>query len=303
MDISASTVDIQISIIVPTLNEEAHLPILLDSLKAQTFRDFEVIVADANSTDRTRQIAQEYGARVVPGGMPAVGRNSGAREARGEFLFFFDADVRLPPDFLERALAEFDERFIDLATCEFLPDSDLKLDWILFRLANLMVKAYQSLSPRAADFCIFITRRLFRRVGGFDESLKLAEDHDLVQRASEFRSLEVLNNTKLHVSVRRLEKEGRFALVQKYMQVEAHLFFKGAIHEDIVDYDFASFDEQKDRTRLLERIESTIIELDRKLEQSRRARKEKQGGDEFVEKWKGGFRSMMTALAELAKPK
>jgi len=293
----------RISIIIPTLNEAAYLPILLDSLKAQTFRDFEIIVADAGSTDRTCEIARDYGARVVQGGMPAVGRNNGAREARGEFLFFFDADVRLPPDFLERAFAELDERFIDLATCEFLPDSDLKLDQILFRLANLTVKLYQSLSPRAAGFCIFITRRLFRRVGGFDESLKLAEDHDLVQRASAFRSLEVLNDAKLHVSVRRLEKEGRFALVQKYMQVEAHLFLKGAIREDIVDYDFASFDEQKDSSGLLDRIESTIIELDRKLEQSRKERGENQGGDDFMEKWKRGFNAVMIALSELTKPK
>jgi len=173
----------------------------------------------------------------------------------------------------------------------------------LFRLANLTVKLYQSVSPRAAGFCIFITRRLFRRVGGFDESLKLAEDHDLVQRASEFRSLEILNDTRLHVSVRRLEKEGRFALVQKYMQVEAHLFLKGAIREDIVDYDFASFDEQKDSSGLLDRIESALIELDRKLEQSRKERGERQGGDEFMEKWKDGFSSVMMALSELTKPK
>jgi len=292
-----------ISIIIPTLNEEAYLPILLDSLKAQTFSDFEIIVADANSTDRTCAIAQDYGARLVQGGMPAVGRNNGARAAQGEFLFFFDADVRLPPDFLERALAELDERFIDLATCEFLPDSELKLDQILFRLANLTVKLYQSVSPRAAGFCIFITRRLFRRVGGFDESLLLAEDHDLVQRASAFRSLEVLKNATLHVSVRRLEKEGRFALVQKYMQVEAHLVLKGAIREDIVDYDFANFDAQKDQSSLLDRIESTIIELDRKLEQSRKAREEKSGNDDFMEKWKGGFKTMMIALSELTKPK
>jgi len=293
----------RISIIIPTLNEAAYLPTLLDSLKAQTFRDFEIIVADANSTDRTCEIARDYGARVVQGGMPAVGRNNGAREARGEFLFCLDADVRLPPDFLQRALAELDERFIDLATCEFLPDSDLKLDQILFRLANLTVKLYQSVSPRAAGFCIFITRRLFRRVGGFDESLKLAEDHDLVQRASAFRALEVLHDARLHVSVRRLEKEGRFALVQKYMQVEAHLFLKGAIREDIMDYDFASFDEQKDSSGLLDRIESALIELDRNLEQSRKERGERQGGDEFMEKWKGGFSSVMMALSELTKPK
>lgn len=60
----------RISIVIPTLNEAAYLSTLLDSLKTQTFRGFEIIVADANSTDRTREIALEHGARVVQGGMP-----------------------------------------------------------------------------------------------------------------------------------------------------------------------------------------------------------------------------------------
>jgi len=68
----------KVSIIIPALNEEKTLPVLLDSIKAQDFSDYEVIVADANSKDRTREIAAEYGCRVVDGGLPAVGRNAGA---------------------------------------------------------------------------------------------------------------------------------------------------------------------------------------------------------------------------------
>ena len=81
------------SVIIPTLNESALLPGLLDRLDRQTFRDFEIIVADAGSTDGTRAICHARGVILTEGGMPAVGRNRGAVMARGERLFFFDADV------------------------------------------------------------------------------------------------------------------------------------------------------------------------------------------------------------------
>ena len=90
----------RISVVIPALNEEKFLPVLLESLKNQTFKDYEVIVADAGSKDKTLEIAHSYGARVVPGGMPGPGRNRGAEVATGEFLFFFDSDVLLPNDFL-----------------------------------------------------------------------------------------------------------------------------------------------------------------------------------------------------------
>ena len=83
----------KVSIVIPTLNEGDLLPRLLASIGKQTFRDYEVIVADAKSGDNTKQIATSFGAKVVRGGMPGEGRNAGVRRARGEFLFFFDADV------------------------------------------------------------------------------------------------------------------------------------------------------------------------------------------------------------------
>ena len=85
-----------LSIVIPTFNEEKFLPHLLKSLKEQTFKDFEIIVADNNSTDATRSVAINVGAKVVKGGLPARGRNNGAKVARGEWLLFLDADVILP---------------------------------------------------------------------------------------------------------------------------------------------------------------------------------------------------------------
>ncbi len=253
----------EISIIIPCLNEAEELPNLLESIKKQTYKDYEVIVADAGSSDKTITIAEDFGAKVVPGGMPGPGRNRGAEVANGTWLFFFDADVVIPKDFLENAHKEIQEKFVDLATCEFKPISDLRLDKVMFHFANLTVKLNQSINPRAAGFCIFITRRLFNRINGFDETLKLAEDHDLVTRASKLRPLRVLESTHLNVSVRRLQKEGRFALMEKYMVVEKHLLTKGAVREDIVEYEFGNFKGDDTRNKkLLDEIEDKIIQLE-----------------------------------------
>ena len=83
----------KLSIIIPCKNEEEQLPKLLASIKRQTFTDYEIIVADAHSKDRTREIAESFGARVVEGGMPGPGRNKGALQAQGTHLLFLDADV------------------------------------------------------------------------------------------------------------------------------------------------------------------------------------------------------------------
>ncbi len=231
----------EFSVIIPTLNEEILLPNLLADLQAQTFREFEVIVADAGSRDRTVEIAQSMGARVVPGGMPAVGRNRGAKAANGNFLVFLDADTRIAPDFLQSVHDELEERFLDLATCEIEPISRNPLDGLLHDFSNLAIKIGQFADPHAPGFCIIISRRLFKRIGGFNESLKLAEDHDLVKRASQFRPLRVLNSARVQVSVRRLEKEGRVKLISKYVAVELYRILLGEIKTDIFKYEFGNF--------------------------------------------------------------
>jgi glycosyltransferase involved in cell wall biosynthesis len=249
------------SVIIPTLNESALLPGLLDRLDGQTFRDFEVIVADAGSKDGTREICRSRGVILTEGGMPAVGRNAGAAVAKGDRLFFFDADVMPPPDFLEKALEELTSEGIRLATCWFEPDSDNPLDQLLFELANHFVKLSLKTDPHAGGFAIFVDRDLFERVGGFDETLKLAEDHDFVKRAARYAPLHMLESTQIRMSVRRLVKDGRFSYSAKCIQVELHRLFKGEITEDIVDYQFGYDQEGKgghaDDTlkRLLERME------------------------------------------------
>lgn len=225
-------------------------------------QDFETIVADADSDDRTAQIAQEYGARVVPGGLPAIGRNAGAEAAQGDYYFFFDADVKFNKHFLRRAHAEMERRYIDMATCETRPLSNLGLDRVMHNFANLYVKLNQFTSPMAPGYCIMIHSRLFDRVGGFDENVKHAEDFDLARRASKLGKFRVLEDVHINVSVRRYRKEGRLAFIGHSLAVSWHRTFKGEITEDDFEYEFGDFDPKNDKATL-RKIEKRINKLDR----------------------------------------
>src|SRR3989338_341684 len=106
-----------LSIIIPTLNEEKYLAKLLDSIKNQGFKDYEIIVADNNSKDKTRQTAKKYGCRVVDGGKPPIARNNGAKAAKGNLLFFIDADCIIGNDFFKESLYEIKRKSLDVAGC------------------------------------------------------------------------------------------------------------------------------------------------------------------------------------------
>jgi glycosyltransferase involved in cell wall biosynthesis len=266
----------KISVIIPALNEAKCLPILLRSLQKQDFRDFEVIVADARSTDDTVKVARSHGARVVRGGSPAVGRNRGAAKAGGDFLFFLDADVKLPRTFLSKAYAEMQEYFLDIATCQMKPLSNLFLDKVLHKAANLVLLMDQhSPYPHAPGFCILISRRLFERIGGFDESVRLAEDHDLAVRAARLRKLRVLESTWFFVNVRRLRREGRLNYAVKVIYSDLYRAFHGRIMDDsAIQYDFGNFTRVNTDSRL-RKLERHIMAMDRKYHSFRKRFQEK----------------------------
>ena len=256
----------KISIIIPTKDEEELLPGLLKSIVSQDFDDYEIIVADAFSTDHTREIAKEYEAMVVDGGMPGAGRNAGARAASGEFLFFLDADVIIPEYFLKNLYNEMQERYIDVATCAIKPISDIQLDRVIHKLINLTILANLRVDPKAFGFCIFITKRLFNRIGGFDETIKVAEDNDLVKRASEYRPLRFLNSSYVQVSVRRFEKEGRLSYMAKGIGLNVYRTFKGEIRlgNDIVNYDFGGYGKSREKKKTLDKLEEHLINMEKR---------------------------------------
>jgi glycosyltransferase involved in cell wall biosynthesis len=210
-----------VSVIVPTLNEAGRLAHLLEALRMQTLPPQEVIVADAGSSDGTAELAHRAGCRVVEGGRPAVGRNYGAAAATCDVLLFLDADVVPSADFIERALDEFGATGASAATAAFEPLEAGRLNSFIAMGVNQFLRVTQSFSPHAPGFCILARRDSHESVGGFDETLALAEDHDYVRRLARHGKFRVLTSVSIAVSMRRIEEEGVVPLGLKYTWCEA----------------------------------------------------------------------------------
>ena len=92
----------------------------------KVFKDYEVIIADANSSDNTREIAESYGCTVVDGGLPGVGRNRGAAVAKGELLLFLDSDLELTEGYLENIVEDFEDLNLGIAITQMTAISEKK---------------------------------------------------------------------------------------------------------------------------------------------------------------------------------
>ena len=228
-----------LSVVIPTYNEEESLPYLLRSLQGQTFTEYEVIVADAHSKDKTREIAAEFGARVVDGGKVARGRNAGAAAAKGDVLLFLDADVILPdPWFLQMTVGEFEREGYGTATCKLDPLSDRIADKVFHEAYNYFLHVTQDTMPHAPGFCIFALKEVHDAIGGFDEEITLAEDHDYVMRARLVAPFGLLKSARIPVSVRRFDRDGRMNVAMKYLLCELHMRTKGMVKTDVFKYSF-----------------------------------------------------------------
>jgi len=93
-----------LSIIIPTYNSAKTLPVLLDSIFASNLTDFEIILVDDGSTDETKGVIKDYNLRYfyIENSGPAWARHLGSKKARGDAFVYFDSDVVLFPDTLER---------------------------------------------------------------------------------------------------------------------------------------------------------------------------------------------------------
>jgi glycosyltransferase involved in cell wall biosynthesis len=230
-----------LTVIVPALNEAERLPLLFKALQGQTRRPDQIVIADAGSSDDTRQIAEHHGALVTHGGKPAAGRNQGARAATSDLLLFLDADVEVEADFIERAVREFHERRLVVATSFVEPIERATRNVFVTDVVNLYLDVMQYVSPHAPGFCILVQRSVHEAIGGFDETVVLAEDHDYVQRSAEIGKFRVLRTAMVSTSMRRIEKEGLARLAFKYLYCELYVVTGRPIRKVPFEYEFAAF--------------------------------------------------------------
>jgi len=180
-----------VSVIIPTYNRGWIVKEAIESVMAQDYRDFELIVVDDGSTDDTDDILNSYRGDIMVfrqenQGVSAA-RNRGLSEASGRFIAFLDSDDLWLPQKLFRQIKFFNEN-PDAQICQteetwirkgirVNPKKRHKKPWGMIFESSL---ALCLVSPSA----VMIRRSLFEKVGGFDETLPACEDYDLWLRIS-----------------------------------------------------------------------------------------------------------------------
>jgi len=165
-----------VSVVVPTFNSERFLEKCLLSVKGQSHPNIEVIVVDNYSVDRTREIAEICGVRVV---LCRAGRsrarNVGASYAKGEFVLFVDSDMELTPNVVGECVAKMSSGFDAVIIPEFSVGEGF---WAKCRALEKQCYIGDDLIEAAR----FFRRSVFESMSGYDSELEAGEDWDLNQR-------------------------------------------------------------------------------------------------------------------------
>jgi glycosyltransferase involved in cell wall biosynthesis len=185
-----------VSVVLPAFNRLKFLRPAIESVFAQTFEDWELVIADDGSNEDTRaylrslEIEPHVSVIWLPhSGNPSAVRNAGVRAARGEYVAFMDSDDKWMPLKLERQIAGLQARGVcrwsytgyacidasgeprtDAATRQWIPYRGAILEHLLAHAVGIWTSA------------LVVERRLLEEVGGFDEQLLLYEDYDLCLR-------------------------------------------------------------------------------------------------------------------------
>lgn len=263
------------SVIIPTLNEEKFLPNLLASLAEQSLKNFEVIVVDGSSKDKTVAIAQEHkrnlSLRVIVSRQASLPlqRNLGGRAAKGDWLVFVDADSVLLPYFFDRVGDFIKKENPQIFTTWLRPDSEVPGDAMVALLGNLMVEGTLLFKrPQAPGPLTVMKSQVFELVNGYDESLSFGEDVDFGRRVYEQGiPLQILRETLYIWSLRRFRRQGTLRVIQTYAKAIFSVLLTKRPPKHIPGYIMGGhlYTEKRKSRSLLERYEKKLKRLMKEL--------------------------------------
>lgn len=180
-----------LTIVIPTYNEGKYIAQTLYAIASQSkTKGVKIIIADANSTDNTRTIAETNGfelglnLEIINGGLPAVGRNNGAKLATTPYVLFLDADVTFTE---RRAIVTALNEMID-GKYEMLSTTPVyrgKLDVrasVMFWVNKYITWFLSKVEPFAIGGFTMVNKQLFIALGGYDEQATQSEDWLLSKR-------------------------------------------------------------------------------------------------------------------------
>jgi glycosyltransferase involved in cell wall biosynthesis len=187
-----------VSVIIPTYNRASLVGRAVDNVLEQTYKNTEIIVVDDGSTDDTQSTLRRFGDRIrlitQANRGPAAARNRGTEIAKGEIIAFQDSDDLWLPTKLERQVALLDRAGPSVPCC--LCNAQMyfkgKAPTTSFDLAPIRPTVDEGIWSNVADVlvttfilfnqCAAIRADVLRRLGGYNESLRLMEDYDLALR-------------------------------------------------------------------------------------------------------------------------
>jgi glycosyltransferase involved in cell wall biosynthesis len=213
----------KVSFIIPALNEEKRIAILIDNIKKLDENyNYEIIVADGNSTDKTREIAEKMGAIIIRDNMDAPktianGRNSGASLASGEIFIFCDADTVMkdPNIFLTEVFSVFKNPIIigGAPRLSIFPDETNWKDKIFHSLFNNIVRfSFMTKTPICGGQCQIVRENSFRGVNGYNVNIVHEEDSDFFRRLRKIGKLHFFSKLMVYESPRRYRRFGYIIL-------------------------------------------------------------------------------------------
>jgi glycosyltransferase involved in cell wall biosynthesis len=213
-----------ITVVVPTFNEEKNIVACLESLKRQTLprREYEIIVVDGNSADRTMELAAPLADLVFVQTSPRVGgaRNDGAMRAKGEIVAFADADCVVPPDWLVRIRDDFARYHpVEVYGTVYPRESGFR-NRIALWLANTFAwlgyhtrTLYYSLGCNTAvDRAAFIQAGMYR-------SMDAGEDIEISLRMKQFGKVLFDPEVRVGFSMRRYQQFGTIKSLYQWLYI------------------------------------------------------------------------------------
>lgn len=206
----------ELSIVIPTLNEENYLPKLLTSIANQSYKEtLEVIVVDGKSKDNTTKVVNQFKNRIRNLHLVSTSqgvahqRNVGADHAQFNILVFLDADMVLPVGFLSKIAAKIDskERFVGLPLILPLIGSFIDYCYTFFSYTFKVLLSFSK--PVITGKCIITTKTNHMEIKGFNEKVIFAEDIDYGLRSiAQGAKYHLYFSPHLYTSTRRRKEMG-----------------------------------------------------------------------------------------------
>lgn len=218
-----------LSIIIPVLNEEENLKVLLPYLKENAFDTNEIIVVDGGSQDATSLIAKNENAKLIASDKGrAKQMNAGASVATSEILYFLHADT-FPPKGYDTLIKEGVKAGKNAGCFRMKFDSH---HWWL-RLAGWFTRFNWKIC-RGGDQSLFITKSLFEKIGGYDENYMIYEDNVLINELYSQKTFTVLPKT-VTTSARRYVEKGVWKLQYNFWVIHFKKW-RGLSPKQLFDY-------------------------------------------------------------------